>query len=658
MILRPALIALFPLVVCFFIFRRYSLFYPDYLKQLQSVLAGMIAALAILLISPLINIWFSDPPALAAAFLKAAAPEKLAVFVLLLFVFRHYHNFSPLEGALSGMLAGFGFSLVENAAFAINYSTAAFTARMVFTVPMHIASCGILGCHMAQGKLASSHLYRIYYTVSGILIVLALHGAYDFFLLTDSYLMYAASPILLLTVFVFVVKLNRSRLIPGQEILQALGLGYEEWLHLGRQTNYDRWMRRSMGIAAARPVSLLDWHPGTGQMAAIFLFLSASIAGGVWIERFTRIFALSPLETRLVFIFFPFSIAVVIMIVNAVNPDFFKYRELKIPVISNISWAMKDGSGENHVSYDISPVSLFINTYEDAGMGSSLEIEIEIPNLAKANVAGRVIWDKHQPGIPPAGTLVRLTKVNFSFLFLIIVRYTLFRFAKGIIFNLRLPGFESVGRLFVHPVSAMSNDRLYKKGEVIYKEGDIAGNFFFLKKGLVELRIKKSDNEIITINTIPGGTIFGENTLFAPGKRTNTAVAITDALVAAADTSNLHILVKNNTEFAMQLFDTLAKRIAETERSLLAHIKEIDNKKMENFGLYHSLATIVLLSLTGTDMRLDRSYPISKIMTILQNIDDETIPELAMIINKNSSIRNPDDAFDRLDILYMKLQAH
>lgn len=654
MILRHILITLSPLIISYFIFRRYALFYPDILKQVQSIIGGMIAALILLLSAPLLNIALPDAPLAVEAFIKAALSEKLAMYLILSIILYQFSDFSPIEGALAGMLAGFGFSIVENSAFAINYSASAFPARMVFTVPMHIASCGILGCHMAQGKLSHTALYHFRYTFSGILLVTLLHGSFDYFLLSGSHQMMISAPIVLITVFIFVVKLNRSRLAPGREVFKIMGMGYEEWLHIARQSNYDRWMRRSMGISIAHPVGLLDWRPGAGQMISIFLFLCAALFGGIFYQSISRMFAITPQEAQLVFIFFPFSSAVMIVIVNSVNPDFFRYRELKIPVMSNISWENSDGFGENHISYDISPVSIFINTYEDAGIGNTLEIEIEIPNLTSAKARGTVIWEQHQPGLSANGTLVRLNKAGFSFLFLVMIRYTLFRFAKGIIYNLNLPGSDSVKKLFVHPVSAMSNDRLYKKGEVIYREGDIAGNFFYLKRGMVELRVKKNDDEIITVNTIPGETIFGENSLFSPAKRSNTAVAVMDSLISTADTSNLHILVRNNTEFAMQLFDTLAKRIAETERSLLDHIKQIEQKQVENFGLYHSLATIILLGLTGADMRLDRSYPLTKIMKILQNINEEITLELAMLLHSAASGENVDKAFNRLETLYQK----
>ncbi|MDA3900379.1 MAG: cyclic nucleotide-binding domain-containing protein [Spirochaetes bacterium] len=630
---KNILIALSPVILFYVIYSRYSVFYPNYSKQLQAFIAGIVAALFIIVIKPYIlillpfsNLWFS-------AFVKAALLEKGLVLLLLILVFKYYLDFTLLEASLSGILLGIGFSTCENIFYALSYGTNTMIIRIIFTVPLHMTTCGIAGYYLGESIYAGSRLYKYYYLTLALIIPVFFHGVFDYVLLHQNYYVYFASPLLLFVVIIQEIVLSRSRTVPGLVVLEALSISYEEWNVLNRQPKYDRWMQKSMGRKHTPRVNFFVWSPGGFQALMIIGFIVLSVLGSQFKADISGYFLLTGWEENLLLIIFPLSIAGTIVIVNAVNPEFFKYNELKIPIISNaVIDVDEDGIGDNHVTYDMSAVNIFLNTFEPLGVGNHYTIELEVPHLRSKTVRGVVVWEKHVIGHSPAGSLIRFENTNSKFVFFILFRYYVSRFVKGVIFNFHLPGFESIKRFFIHPVSTMRDEKIYNAGEQIYREGEESTQFYFLKKGIVEIFKSHENDTSISLNIITDGSIFGEMSVFGGKRRTHSARALTDCLIATSDRENLHILVKNNAEFTLRLFESLAIRITETENSLYNYIKDLDAQKRENMQLFHSLSMIMISTLLeNRDIDPDL-LQLSRLKSIIKAINDEIAAELVKIL--------------------------
>ncbi|MBN2434469.1 MAG: cyclic nucleotide-binding domain-containing protein [Spirochaetes bacterium] len=628
---KNILIALSPVVVFYLIYARYSSSYPDLSKQLQAFIAGIIAALLIIVIKPYVillvpsgNLWIS-------AFIKAAFLEKIFVFFLLLAVFRHYPDFTLLEASLSGILLGIGFSVCENIFYALSYGTNTMIIRIIFTVPLHMTTCGIMGYYIGESLYSGSRIYKSYYFVLSLIVPVFFHGLFDYVLLHQNHYVFFASPLLLIVVIIQETILSRSTTVPGLEVMSALALNYEEWNVLSRQPKYDRWMQKSMGRKHTPKVNFFVWRPGAFQALMIIGFIVLSVFGSWFKEDISFYFLLTGWEENLLLIIFPLSIAATIVIVNAVNPEFFKYNELKIPIISNAVIEVEDGIEDNHITYDMTAVNVFINTFEPLGVGNKYTLDIEVPHMRSRIIDGTVIWEKHVIGHSPAGSLIRFNNVTPGFACFIIFRYYVSRFIKGIIFNFHLPGFESIKSFFIHPVSTMRDEKIYKAGELIYGEGENSQSFFFLKKGIVEI-YKSHQDEEIPLNILNDGSIFGEMSVFGGARRTHTARALTDCLIAVSDKENLHILVKNNTEFALRLFESLSIRITETENSLYNHIRDLDTKKKENQKLFDSLSMILISTLRDNKNISPELLEFSRLKAIVENINDEIASKLVSVL--------------------------
>lgn len=71
--------------------------------------------------------------------------------------------------------------------------------------------------------------------------------------------------------------------------------------------------------------------------------------------------------------------------------------------------------------------------------------------------------------------------------------------------------------------------RTYKKGSVIYRQGDLASSFCYLKKGKVKVFMTSVDGMEKTLNTASTGELLGEGAFFDRKPRVSSAMAIADS---------------------------------------------------------------------------------------------------------------------------------
>ena len=75
-------------------------------------------------------------------------------------------------------------------------------------------------------------------------------------------------------------------------------------------------------------------------------------------------------------------------------------------------------------------------------------------------------------------------------------------------------------------ILSSSNATAVKAGDVIFREGDAAGEMYVIKTGTVEIRVGNRVLEKLGENTI-----FGEMALIDSSRRSADAVAVTDATI-------------------------------------------------------------------------------------------------------------------------------
>ncbi len=630
--------ALVPVTLFYAIYSRYFLFRPEIIKHVEALLAGIFFALLLLVVPPYIPIHLTVHEPVLVALLKAALPEKIGAFIVILVLQRHYPNFSLMEGAISAMTFGIGFSIVENAVYAINYGLSIIIIRLIFSVPLHMTTCGILGYYLGFRKMSATRDVRIASMVKALILPILIHWAFDAMLLIRYPASYFAAPLIILTVLALEYLLARSQIIAPLDILRAMSLRLEDWLSIDRQPKYERWIMQSMGLPGSQPLSIFAWRPGIARLTTVVFLISLALFGVSFRLEIISFLGLniSSDEQIILLGMYPTSIAVILILVGAINPNFMKTGKLKIPVIADAEIYRDGVFMESLVTYDFSLSSCFLRTSESLGIGEELDLEIQFKKLRSPRVRGRVVWENHTISGDdyPTGSVISLETNERRALLRFFFRYYLFRLSRGIAFNLRLPGFEVTRKYFMRPHTTMQSTKLYRAGEVIFSEGDPGTEFYLLKKGRILFYKLKESGEMITMDTVSDGELFGEMAIMGKNSRAVTAKCLTDCVVSVADIENLNALIYSNPDFSGNLIRKLVERLQTSEQVLIANIRNLEREKRNGEKFFHAALMLTLIGLghmpESDSFRLDIDP--KKITTLLRNIDDETIQEIINVI--------------------------
>jgi CRP/FNR family cyclic AMP-dependent transcriptional regulator len=98
--------------------------------------------------------------------------------------------------------------------------------------------------------------------------------------------------------------------------------------------------------------------------------------------------------------------------------------------------------------------------------------------------------------------------------------------------------------------------REFKAGEVIFKLGDPASEFFVIQSGRVDIRL---GNRLL--GTLSDHDIFGEMALIDTAPRSATAIAASDVKLVPVAEKQFLFLVSRTPHFALNIMRVLARRL-------------------------------------------------------------------------------------------------
>ena len=96
----------------------------------------------------------------------------------------------------------------------------------------------------------------------------------------------------------------------------------------------------------------------------------------------------------------------------------------------------------------------------------------------------------------------------------------------------------------------------FKTGDIIFRQGDAATEFYVVQSGKVDIRL---GNRLL--GTVGDRDIFGEMALIVAAPRSATAVAATDVRLVAVGEKQFLFMVSQTPHFALNVMRTLARRL-------------------------------------------------------------------------------------------------
>lgn len=217
-----------------------------------------------------------------------------------------------------------------------------------------------------------------------------------------------------------------------------------------------------------------------------------------------------------------------------------------------------------------------------------------------------------------------------------------------------IPFFKDIDQVLLETLVPYMREEAYKKGSVIFHEGDEGNQIFFVRSGMVSIYTSNKAKRI-TLAYLAKGEYFGEMALMQPGlSRSATAEALTAVKVYSLHRSDFHQLVEKDRNVPFLLLNYTMERLRKANnqiydltfltvqnriiRRLLDLGKEVGSTRED--GTCHIPVKITHQQLADTVGAARET--VSKVMIELQ---DQALIELS---NKKLTLLNPEALISKL----------
>ncbi|MGD0773559.1 MAG: Crp/Fnr family transcriptional regulator [Candidatus Solibacter sp.] len=129
------------------------------------------------------------------------------------------------------------------------------------------------------------------------------------------------------------------------------------------------------------------------------------------------------------------------------------------------------------------------------------------------------------------------------------------------------PHFDS--KLVLSKVRAGRATVAYRKGQVVFSQGDPADSIFHIQKGKLKLTVVSSQGKEAVIALLAGGDFFGEGCLAGQVKRMSTATAMTDCVTVRLEKPEMIQVLHNEPGFSEVFLSYLLSRNIRIEEDLV-----------------------------------------------------------------------------------------
>jgi uncharacterized membrane protein len=145
-----------------------------------------------------------------------------------------------------------------------------------------------------------------------------------------------------------------------------------------------------------------------------------------------------------------------------------------------------------------------------------------------------------------------------------------------------IPLFEGLGDEDLHALAVSVTSKPFKAGQLIFNQGDAAGEMFIVADGHVNIHLPGEGSMRVSLKDIAKGEYFGELALFDQKPRSASALATTDAVLLELTRDTLSGYIERRPHAAMAILRTMSERLRETnallsERAAKNAVKELED---------------------------------------------------------------------------------
>jgi len=136
----------------------------------------------------------------------------------------------------------------------------------------------------------------------------------------------------------------------------------------------------------------------------------------------------------------------------------------------------------------------------------------------------------------------------------------------------KVPLFQALTRSELKKVSKIIHERMYSKGESLFRMGDPGAAMFIVRAGQINITMPRGDEPELILASLGPGAFLGELALLDDSPRSASAVAPTETMALAFFRADLNKLIETEAHIGSKILKELAliigKRLKVTNEQL------------------------------------------------------------------------------------------
>jgi CRP/FNR family cyclic AMP-dependent transcriptional regulator len=172
------------------------------------------------------------------------------------------------------------------------------------------------------------------------------------------------------------------------------------------------------------------------------------------------------------------------------------------------------------------------------------------------------------------------------------------------------PLFCSLSEEQLKEVDHLIVERIYKKGRIIFIEGEEGKAVYLLRSGRVKISTQADDGREQILHFIYPGEVFGEVVIYDGGPYPATAEVVEDSKIGMIRNSDMDRLTLSNPEIALAMLRIMSKRLRNAQRQINELALYDTFRRMVSMlmflaaeqGVHCDRGTIIDMSLTNQDL--------------------------------------------------------
>lgn len=125
----------------------------------------------------------------------------------------------------------------------------------------------------------------------------------------------------------------------------------------------------------------------------------------------------------------------------------------------------------------------------------------------------------------------------------------------------RIPLFAHLNLEALKKIAAITQERRYGKGRIIFMEGEPGEAIYLLKKGKIKLSRQTEDGREHILHLVNAGQVFAEVVLFDEGGYPATAETLEDCQLVVIRNQDLNETIKTDPQIALAMLKIMARRL-------------------------------------------------------------------------------------------------